>query len=126
MASQRETGGVCDYGALEEDGPVTWEALAVLGGKPGAGDPVNKAPAVCPLMDARALGAVTTERHTERASSPRSARQGKTGGVEGNRPARSEGFRWPHMSDEGGERNGTRTQRSKGGPVLIESFAEET
>ena len=65
MASRRETGGVGGYGALEEDGPVTWETLAVLGGKPGAGDPVNKAPAVRPLMDARAPGAEAVERHTE-------------------------------------------------------------
>jgi hypothetical protein len=98
----RGTGGVVGSGALEEDGPVTWDTLAVLEGRPGAGDPVNKAPAQCPLTDARALGAAVAWRLKEQASSSRLARQGKTGDVKVCKPARSEGVRWPHKSKDGG------------------------
>lgn len=41
LASLRGTGGVVDHGTLEEEAPVTWEALVLPAANPGPGGPAT-------------------------------------------------------------------------------------
>ena len=103
--------GVYDYGTLEEDGPETWEALTSPCETTGLrGEPVTSLRRAVCLREAHAAGC--QERHR---TSPRhkvGRRQGKTvAEAEGN-----EGVGGLHTSYDVGEREGTWTRPSKGGP----------
>ncbi len=103
--------GVYDYGTLEEDGPETWEALISPCEIPGlSGEPVTRLRRAACLREAHAAGHRVWHRTSTRHEVGR--RQGKTvAAADGN-----EGVGGLHTSYEVGERAGTWTRRSKGGP----------
>jgi len=113
--SQRGTGGVADCGALEEDDPATCETLAFPGAKkpvnwrPGDHPPTRRAhECACGRSWARA-------RHTEQALATGQARLREDWRRSESEAAYARESYGPIWSDEGGERKGIRTQRSKGG-----------
>ncbi len=65
-----ETGGVIDCGTIEEDGPVTWEAPAVLWADPGNGAPVTHSDAPSGANELVA-GPVAARRCTELTFAPK-------------------------------------------------------
>ncbi len=103
--------GVYDYGTLEEDGPETWEALISPCETTGlSGEPVISLRRVACSRDAHAAGRRVWHRTSTRHKVGR--RQGKTvAEAEGN-----EGVGGLRTSYDAGERAGTWTRPSKGGP----------
>jgi hypothetical protein len=106
------SGGVFDHGTHEEDGPVTWEALASPRLIPvvwRAGDP-------SPTHDTFASARVVGLRGTEEAPAAREAT--RKGNQSGGR--RGQGVGGRQRSDDVGERGNARTRPSKGGPCWCE------
>ena len=56
MRAEEESCGTVGAGGLEEDGPVTWEALASLGISGATENPVITTPTRRPFADARTAG----------------------------------------------------------------------
>ncbi len=103
--------GVYDYGTLEEDGPETWEALTSPCETTGpSGEPVTSLRRVACSRDARAAGHRVWHRTSTRHKVGR--RQGKTVAEADG----SEGVGGLRTSYDVGERAGTWTRPSKGGP----------
>src|SRR5262245_2448173 len=113
MGEERHvSGGVFDHGTDEEDGPVTWEALASPRHTPvwrRAGDP-------SPTHDTLRAHVSSAPRGTEEAPAAREAtRQGNRSGGR-----RGQGVGGRHRSDDVGERGHARTRPSTGGPCRCE------
>jgi len=102
------SGGVCDSGTQEEDGPVTWEALASPRPMPvwrRAGDP-------SPTHDTGAGARVGGPRGPAQAPAAREA----TGQGHWSRGRRGQGVGGLQRSGDVGARRGVRTRPSPGGP----------
>ena len=103
--------GVYDYGTLEEDGPETWETLTLPCERTGcSGEPVTRLRRAVCLRDAHTAGRRVRRKTSTRRKVGR--RQGKTVAEADG----SQGVGGLHRSDDAGERVGTWTQPSKGGP----------
>src|SRR4029453_14117314 len=113
MGEERNvSGGVFDHGTHEEDGPVTWEALAsprLIPVLRGAGGP-------SPTHDTFASARVVGLRGTEEAPAAREAT--RKGNRSGGR--RGQGVGGLHTSKDVGEQGHPWTRPSKGGPCWCE------
>jgi hypothetical protein len=101
-----------DRGRQQEDGPETWETSDLPWKRPGDGDPDSKLRRAARQRGSREAGPPGAKN-----KSPHQGRHAK-GRPEAGRKAspRGRGVGWPHKSEEGGEGEGTPTQRSKGEP----------